>query len=261
MKFRKNENNNPDSFRRVEILGVTAKQRQAKRVRINFRPLKSIFYILVLVAVVYFLGFSQYFKIKNIEMEGIKSVEVSDHLQRTLVGKNILFFLPGQYLNDLIRKFPILEQAKIVRGLPSTVRIIASERVQVLIWCTDRCFNIDNYGYAYETTTPITGQVVLNDKSGIPVEIGDKVTSPEFINFYLNALERLRGMNLTIIDSRIEETSFKLVFRASDNYDMVFDTSESITNQLSALQQVLDKNRADIKEYVDLRVEGLVYIK
>jgi hypothetical protein len=39
------------------------------------------------------------------------------------------------------------------------------------------------------------------------------------------------------------------------------DSSASLKNQISALKQVIEKNRPDIKEYVDVRVEGFVYIK
>lgn len=262
MRQKKYETSHGSSYRRVEIISSTAKMRQGRRrLKINWRPVKISFYVVFILAVVYFLGFSNFFKIKNIEMDGIKSIEVSDYLHQSLVGKNILFFMPGQYLPDLVSKFPILEQVKIVRGLPSTVRIIASEKVQVLTWCANGCFNIDNYGYAYETALPSSGKIVLTDKSGIDVKMGDKITSPEFIGFYLKTLERLKQMGIVIKDSRIEETSFKLIFKTQDGYDIIFDTSESMQNQLDALRQVKEKNRADIKEYVDLRVEGLAYIK
>lgn len=261
MKFRKDDLPQRESYRRPEILGRTARVEKTRRFNINPRPLKLVFYLGILIFLVYIVAFGPYFRIEDIQMEGIKSVEVSDYLHKTLLGKNILFFLPGQYLNELTRRFPILEQAKIVRGLPSTVLIIASERNQVLTWCSDTCFNIDNYGYAYEVAKPVPSQVPLVDKSSIKIMIGDKVTTPNFINFYLNALERMQGMGLKITEVRIEETSFKLIYKTSENIDIIFDTSESLNNQISALRQVLEKNRADIKVYADLRVEGLVYVK
>jgi len=250
-----------ESYRSPEILGRTAGVKNVRKFNLNLRPLKTLLYLGLLIFLIYIVAFGPYFRIKDIQVEGIKSVEVSDYLHKTLLGKNILFFLPGQYLNQLTRKFPILEQAKIVRGLPSTVLIVASERDQVLTWCSDVCFNIDNYGYAYEVAKPVPSQIPLVDKSSIKIEIGDKITTPNFINFYLNALKKTQEMGLKITEGRIEETSYKLILRSSKNYDIVFDTSESLNNQISALKQALEKNRPDIKEYADLRVEGLVYVK
>ena len=261
MMFRKDNADNQDLFRKREILGRTGTVKKSKKINLNLRPLKIILYTAIIIFIVYIVAFGPYFKIQNIKIEGVKSVEVNDYLHKTLIGKNILFFLPGQYLSSLTRKFPILSEAKIIRGLPSTVLVIADERNQVLTWCAQTCFNIDNYGYAYEITTPNVNHVNLNDKSKIDIKIGDKVATPEFINFYLTSLEKIQGMGLKIIEARIEETSFKLVFKTSENYEIIFDTSESITNQLSALRQVLEKNRADITQYADLRVEGLVYVK
>lgn len=250
-----------EELRRKEILGRTAKYKVVKNYRPNLRPLKIILYLGILFFIFYGIFLSEYFKIKNIEVQGVKSVEVNDYLHKTLIGKNILFFLPGQYLNELTHNYPILSEAEIVRGLPSTILIIATEKDQVLTWCAQSCFNIDNYGYAYEIAKPSQNQVNLNDKSKIDIKIGDKVATPDFINFYLTSLEKVREMGIKIIEAKIEETSFKLVFKTSDQYEIIFDTSESITNQLSALRQVLEKNKSDIKQYADLRVEGLVYLK
>jgi len=261
MKFRKDNPVQRESYRSPEILGRTASVKNVRKFKLNLRPVRTIFYLLILIFLIYIVAFGPYFRIKNIQVEGVKSIEVSDYLHKTLLGKNILFFLPGQYLNQLTRKFPILEQAKIVRGLPSTILIVASERDQVLTWCSDACFNIDNYGYAYEVAKPVPSQIPLVDKSSIKIEIGDKVTTPNFINFYLNALKRTQEMGLKITEARIEETSYKLILKTSENYDIIFDTSESLNNQISALKQVLEKNRPDVKVYADLRVEGLVYVK
>jgi len=258
--MREDDNLGRDAFQNPKILGRTAPKIKTRK-RINLHPLKTVFYLAVLFLLIYLIFFSSFFRIKNIDMDGIKSVEVSDYLQHTLIGKNILIFIPSTYLNTLTTKFPILEQAQLVRGLPSTIKIIAKERKQVLVWCSDSCFNIDNHGYAYESSTTTNGEIPLNDKSQIKVNLGDRVSSPEFINFYLNALERLQEMGLKITEGRIEETSFKLYFRTSENYDIIFDTSQSLNEQLNALKQVLDKNRSDIKEYVDLRVNGIVYVK
>ena len=246
-------------YRRPEILSKT--ERVNSRRRVNYGPLKFLFYLLVLIVIIYGIFFSSFFKITKVEVIGIRSVEISDYIYMSLKGGNILFLMPGKYLKDLSKKFPVLQEAKIVRGLPSTVKIIASERKQVLVWCSMTCVEIDSYGFAYQEVLRPTDKVVLDDKTGVPVKVGDRVVSTQFINFYLGTLEELDKMGVKIVEARIDETTFKVNFKTTENWEIVLDSSESLKNQMSALKQVLETNRADIKEYIDVRVPGTVYVK
>ncbi len=249
-----------DSFRKSEIVSRTHKQ-DKPRLHLNLKPLRAFFYVALLGAVIYFTIFSNTFKIKRVETEGIKSVEISDYLNQTLLGKNIIFFLPGSYLKTLSDRFPILEQAKIVRGLPSTVKVIISERSQTMIWCTDVCYNIDSRGYAYQQIPKPTTKAFISDTSGFKLEQGSQVTSPSFIDFFLSSIDRMNQMNLKVSEAKIEQTTFKVSFLTQGGFQVILDSSGSLDNQMIALKQVLDKNKTDIKEYVDLRVEGAAYIK
>jgi len=249
-----------DLYRKNEIVSRTNKQ-DGPRFNFNFKPLKTLFYIALLALVVYFTCFSGVFTIKKVETEGIKSIEITDYLNQTLLGKNIIFFLPGSYLTRLSSRFPILEQARIVRGLPSTLKIIVIERNQIMIWCADVCYNVDSKGYAYQQVVRPIDKAYVNDSSGIRVEQGSQVTSPAFIDFFLSAVDRMNLMGLGITEAKIEQTTFKVSFLTKDQFLVILDSSGSLDKQMSALQQILEKNRADIKEYADLRVEGSAYIK
>jgi len=258
--WRKIENHDSSSsFKRPEIIGKT--ERQVIKKKVNFKPVKTVFYLIIAVAVVYWVVFSPFFRIKNIVVEGVKSVEIADYLKISLTGKNILFFLPGRYLENLTQKFPILQESRIVRGIPNTVKVIVAERKQVLVWCSNKCVEIDSHGIAYQEVLRPSDRIVLDDKANFPVKVSEQVVSGEFISFYLSALEQMEQMGLKITESRIEETVFKVIFKTSENWEIVLDSSESLKNQISALKQVLETNRADIKEYVDVRVPGTVFVK
>jgi len=56
-------------------------------------------------------------------------------------------------------------------------------------------------------------------------------------------------------------STFKITFTTDKKWNIITDSSYSLKNQISALEQVLKNNRADIHEYVDVRVEGVAYIK
>lgn len=251
-------------YRKREIFSST--QRPKRKIRISFRIpflpyIKTAFYVCILLAVFYFLVFSQVFSIKNVEIEGAKSVEMSDYINKNLLGKNIIVLAPGKFLSSLTEEYPIIEEANIVRGLPSTVRVSVTERKQLLIWCSLKCFEIDTKGVAYQETERPKDKIFLTDKSNIEISSGQQVASENFIDFYLKAADQLDQMELNPTESYIEDTTFKLIFKTKDGWNVIFDTSESLDNQIEALKQVLEKNRSDIKEYVDVRVEGVAYIK
>lgn len=260
MVLKKNKNLASSSiFRRPEIIEST--KRQKVRHALNLKPLKYVIYLGIILAIIYEIFYSPLFKIKNVEIDGIKSVEISDYVNISLKNRNILFLMTGKYLNELSQRFPILQQARIIRGLPSTVKLVASERKQVLVWCTNTCVEIDSHGFAYQEVTRPTDKVVLDDKTGIPLKVGDRIVSTQFIEFYLGALEQLDAIGVKIASSHMDETTFKINLKTVEGWEVILDSSESLKNQMSALKQVLETNRADIKEYVDVRVPGTVYVK
>lgn len=250
-----------ETFRKREIFKVTSRPEKSTALKLNFRPWRGILYLLILVGFVYLIFFSSVFKIKNIDIEGVKSVEIADYLHQSLIGKNIIIFSPSRYLSRLSAKFPILEEARLVRGLPNTIRVIVNERKQVLIWCAQECYDLDAKGYAYQKVDKPSDKIVLIDESNLKIEQGQQVASEQFVKFFLNAIERTEQMNLKITEAKIGQTTYRLSFKTSEGWSIIFDTSGSLKNQINALKQVLEKNRDAIHEYVDVRVEGTVFIK
>jgi len=251
-------------LRRREVFSPTEKPRKKFSVKIKIpfvSYIKTFFYIVILIALLYFITMSSVFRIKQIESNNIKSTEISDYINKRLLGKNIILFFPGRFLNDLTEKYPIIEEAEIVRGLPNTIKITVKERKQLLVWCADKCFELDTRGQAYQEISRPSDKMVLNDRSSISGKIGDQLVPERFIDFYLKVIDELEKMNLQISDSYIQDTTFKLVLKTSEGWEIIFDTSGSLNNQIDALKQIIEKNRPDIKEYVDLRVEGVGYIK
>lgn len=248
-------------FRRPEVISSTPKAKK-ERMGLNLKPLKNLFYLLCLFAILYLIIFSSTFKIKEVEIEGVKSVEISDYLNQTLIGRNILLMRTGKYLSDLSSKFPILEEASLVRGLPSTVKINVHERSQELILCNDQgCYEVDSRGYAYQKIPKPLDKVVLIDQKNLEIKETDKLFSDSFIKFYLDAIDELGKAGVQLKEARMDETTFKISFVSTEGWSAILDSSGNLANQVSAVKQVLANNKQDLHEYVDVRVEGVAYIK
>lgn len=219
-------------------------------------------YSLSFVAVIYFVFISGLFKIENISVENVRSAEIEDYVNMTLRGKNILLMSPGKYLRELAEKFPVLEEARIVRGLPSTVRVIVDEREQKFVWCNENdCYEVDNSGYIFEKTSDTKGAVILRDLGNVKVNQLEQVASKKFIKFFITALDEIKEAGVVVSEAQIEQTTFKVDFVTKDGWKIIMDTGGSLENQIYSLKQVMETNRSDIKEYVDVRVEGVAFVK
>lgn len=248
------------NFRRPEIINKTHKTKE--KVRFNLKPLKGLFYAVVLAFIIYGVFFSSIFKISQVNIEGVKSVEISDYMKRELMGRNILFLRTGKFLRTLQKEYPVLSEVTIIRGIPRTVKLSIIERDQIMIWCNiENCYEVDNQGYAYQTIARPSSKIVLNDDKNQVIKEGDRVASESFIYFFLKTIEELDKVGIKVTSAKMEETTFKITFITSEGWSIIADSSYSINNQVSAVRQVVDKNKADIHEYVDVRVEGLAYLK
>lgn len=248
-------------FRRPEVITATERAKK-ERYRMNLKPLRSFLYLIILALVIYVVVFSSSFKVKKVEIIGVKSVEISDYLNQSLVGKNILLMRTGSYLKTLSKKFPILEEASMVRGLPSTIKVSVKERLQTLVVCNSQdCFEVDNQGYAYQKTSRPVDKIVLIDEKNLQIKENDKIFSNSFISFFLGVIDGFSKTDIKITEARMDETTFRIRFVTKEGWTMILDSSANLENQISAVKQVVAKNKQDLREYVDVRVEGFAYIK
>ncbi|OQA53120.1 MAG: cell division protein FtsQ [candidate division WS2 bacterium ADurb.Bin280] len=259
-------NLNPDynKLRRKEILLRTQKQDKKRSFSLSpriVRFLKNLAYSVVLIFVIYFAVFSPTFRIRDVKAEGIETGEIYDRIALDMMGKNIFLINIAGYLKKITAEFPVIEEARVVRGLPSTLRVEIKERDVALIWCNEKCFEIDNRGLAYRETQNSPTGIVVSDKSNIEINIGDKVVSQKFVDFYKKSIDAFERIGVSVSEASVEDTTFKLSFKTQKGYTVIFDTSSSLENQIYALEQIIANGDQEIGEYVDLRVEGLAYVK
>lgn len=227
---------------------------------------KALFWLIALIILVWFLFISNYFKINQIIVYG----HISDPLKQdlsNLVGKNILTLYVPKYIANLQTRRPAVKTIRIERGLPDTLRIYIEERQQELIWQTgDKFYLLDNVGTAFGETIPPqpgeTEKVTVVDLRGAEVKLGSVIVSPQFINFTKRLLEELpKETGLTIQQIQVQETTFNPEVVATDGFKILMDINLPLKAQLSAVKQVLDSNRDLVKEYIDVRVLGRVFVK
>lgn len=217
--------------------------------------------LIVVTAIIYMIFFSSWFKIKNIEIIGNPSETIKSNLNG-LVGKNLFSFNAGhveQSFMDIDRNYL---KIKIYRGIPDTVRIVFTNRDPKIIWQTNGSqYFVDQTAFIFKAADNSVKLPVVVDKSNLVVKVPMKISTEDFVNFVLSADAELLKNKFKIINFEVSETMFQVSAVTDGNLRIMFNTLRPLSEQIDAFGKVYEQNKQDIKEYVDLRVEGKVYFK
>jgi len=111
--------------------------------------------------VVYFLFFSDFFLIKNIEINGNKSIN-SDDIKSVAInemsapefgfipGNNFLFDKNEKIKSALIKEFSEIKSVEVKKSFPNILEIEIIEKEPTVIWCRfNDCYYVDNSGIIF----------------------------------------------------------------------------------------------------------------
>lgn len=213
----------------------------------------------------YWIFYSNFFKIKNIEIEG----EVNDTIKNKIngfYGKNIFLFTIGQLDKQLAREQTSIEKLNIIKGIPDTLKIDVLVRKPEIRWKTqDKTYFIDKTGIIFSLDKPKEEDNKLPlviDSRNLPIKLGEKIVTSDFIEFVEKiATEVPQKIGKDIEEIKIDETTLHLEIKFKDAFRVYFDTTNSWNDQMKLLQKAVEKHDKEIKEYIDLRVEEKAYYK
>lgn len=225
----------------------------------------------------WFFTRASWLKVKSISIEGEATADVKQEIEK-LRGQNILW-LSVTHPDEVIRRQqPGIKQIQILRGIPDTLKIKLIERDPAVLWQSgDSLYTLDPYGFVFKSLVlsrneagelifpgePIYRELpLIVDMQNLPVKIGQTLVRPAHIIFIQELKNRLpKEFNLKFERVQINETIYNISVVTDAGWSIHFDTTRQLDPQLRTLTKVLESKRQDVKEYVDVRVRGWVYIK
>lgn len=226
---------------------------------------KILFYIIVLCALAYFFLFSPWFKVKEIIIEGNTLLSKDLVIASIPTGQNIFLFNLKNTKKTLLSDFPEIKSAEIYRGIPNAIKIVILEREGKISWQSgDSIYLVSDQGEVVRKITGDEGKDLSKviDKTNLPVVPGTQLVSPNFIAFIININSNFYdAVNIKPLDFEVGETTFDVNLKTDAGIYVKFNTLRSSKKQLKNLKKVLVAKRQDIKEYVDIRVDGWAYYK
>jgi len=292
------------------------------------KNLKVVVVVGLVFFVVYFLFFSQFFLIKEIKVNGNKSInsenienivmaEISDMKFGLIPENNFLFDKNEKVKTKLAEEFSEIKSVEVKRIFPNGLEIKITEKEPTIIWCRlDNCYYIDNNGAVFMRadndlktdnnkrivkiieeeiikeeelveekelveeviteeelmTELIKKEMEMEKEMGIknspldneglggvilnPIEINDKVSDSDFINFALNIDREIkRNTQLKIKFYKTKGTKTRELIAYTDkNIRLYFNAMEDADLQVKYLKNLL------LKEISKDEIDGLEYI-
>jgi len=133
----------------------------SKRKNNLVKILKILFIAGAVFSVVYFLFFSQFFLIKEIKINGNRSInsenikngvttEMSNAIFGFIPGNNFLFNENEKIKTVLTEEFSEIESVEVKKVFPNILEIKITEKKPIIIWCRfDDCYCIDSNGTVF----------------------------------------------------------------------------------------------------------------
>ena len=216
--------------------------------------------LIVFVGLVYVLFFSSVFTVKNIVTKGSPSDDTLVYLQQ-FKGKNIFTIHAKEIASVVKEKNTQFKTVDVTLGIPSTLRIIFTERIPVAVWQTGgKSYLLDENAIAFkEIDTSSKDLIVIVDNKNIEVNPPVQIASTNFINFLKNVNSKIGQLDMKILKFEIGETTFQVDALTDKNIKIIFDTTASVSDQMDAAQKAYKEKKDEIKQYMDVRVESKVY--
>lgn len=228
-----------------------------------------IVFVLILGGSVYMLFFSDYFRLREVQIDGgSEEMKSSIHEMLNWETDYMVLFDSKAFASSLENKWDELAQVNVNKVWPNKIEIVLVPEVAKIVWHSgEKLFLVNSAGIILgrieedERLSKYADLPVVDDLSGLFFEDGDRVVGRDFVLF----LETVKFDIETSIKKEVEafevvETTFELHVKMKDGFSVYFDALRDPQTQVEKLSIFL-KNDIFVNDYIDLRVPGKVYYK
>lgn len=237
---------------------------------------------------IYFIFYSPYFSIRQIEISGLQKIDSSElrgivdnqiASHRFLIfSQNNIFVFDEKSTEKEINERYALNYLKIEKRLPDSVNISVEEKMPALIWKTaEKIYLVGGDGVVireiqeeevsgYQTNQPGANMALVFDESNETTAIKEQIINRKKAEAVVNLQSNLgRITGLQIINFAMvnrEDTMIKCL--TGEGWQIYFSPADDLNEQIQKLSVFLkEKNQEERRglQYVDLRFEDRVYYK
>lgn len=226
--------------------------------------------ILIALILIGGFGFKQLFNVKTVIVDSTtRQDEITREAQSILASNwmqsNLLTFSSDRLAAQLQSTDPMIKTVTVSQHWPSSLSLKVTLKRPSLGWTTgNQSYLLDRDGTVIGSLPSGQSLPVVQDKSNLPVQLGQHVTSAQFVGFTIDAAAAMARLKLGPIKLEIKDTTLDLYATTPAGYQLIFDTSRSSVDEVADLKAILGALAAQKKQpaqYIDLRVVGKAYYK
>lgn len=242
---------------------------------------KKFIYALIVVAVVgvlYVLFFSPFFKISNIEINGLEKVHrenldtiINEYQSSSrrffLFSKTNFWFVDKQDLIARIGDHYAFEELLVKKKFPNKLIINLKEKESAINWMVgNMCYHLDLSGMAIEYCEGGKGLITIRDQVAETVEIGQLVVEAEVLEYIVELDYQARNILKEQYSPLFyEKNKEALIVKMEAGPEIRFNSNIEVGEQVSRLDLLLKeaavKDSYNSLNYIDLRFGEKVYYK
>ena len=177
----------------------------------------------VVVAIVYLIFFSVFFRVKSFQFHvagGESQPDITAFLEKkfasyktnVIFSHDRIFFWRDLYIKEPKDTFSGIAEIKVQRSLFSrSVTITVTEREKFAVWCEGGCFWIDKEGVAFSTAPETEGILVRSIKvnNGRDIKLGNQVLQGGELNNFLKSVQLLQDLDISVAGFSVEDIKLK----------------------------------------------------
>ncbi|MFA6081850.1 MAG: FtsQ-type POTRA domain-containing protein [Patescibacteria group bacterium] len=248
-------------IRQRKISASTAPIKSKKQ--FPWRPIVRIIFFACVVSLAVWLANSPIFTVRNVTIDGLKTVDLKLVSKQIPSGANLWLF-PTKKTEDAIRKSsPLIADVVVYRVIPDSIKVVVVERVMAAEWRSNNAsFLVGLDGKVIVTASPPYEMPVVVDTTNIAYTNGESVATPGFIHFITTSYEKFNIIIGQPLDHfEVGATTFDVTAIPKSGPKIILDATRDPIIELKAAKLVLDQFPSQIKEYLDVRVVGKAYYK
>lgn len=239
-----------------------------------------ILFLLILFGIYYFTQHTTFWEIKNISVAGGGSIAQNLALEIAQEQKfkrkyyiftqdKIIFFNTNDYINNLQKQI-LLEKIKVDKNYKNrTINISLTERsLSYYLINQGQYFTLDNQGNLINIIENIpTSTLPILEFWAYNLSIGSKLADVEYLsklNYIFNEWPQLNGKILIKSFEITENYQDKIIINTNNNFKIYLNSNTDLKEQLESLKNLilrLDKENINVKEYIDMSINGWIYYK
>ena len=185
--------------------------------------------------------------------------------QGSLKQGNLVTLNAGQFSDALKKADPLILSVELKRKWFHTLVIVVNLKQPGLGWTTgNQSYLVDRNGTIIDVFPQGSTLPVVIDNANLPVKVNQRIVSTKFVSFVADMAAGLPQTGLKPAKIEVKETTVDLYVTTDKNYQIIFDTSRSASDELTDLRGVLATLVAQKKTpaaYIDLRIPSKAYYK